>query len=255
MPGGLPPPSTDALGEPAPETGLIVKFDAATAIWKDQLGRDWSQAVRFSLPDEDVFAIDATSLAETAVFTHVGTTLFNMAVNPVSGTVYVSNTEAVNEVRFEGPGTFGGSTVQGHLAEARITVLDGASVLPRHLNKHIHYEFTPAPIGRQGPQPGDTDRDGDHAGRDHALRRGVRLVAHRRFRYHRARGRHVRPDAGERVLPDGERRRAERRRPRPGARAALRADAFRQRGVGRRPGRRDRNGAPPASQPRADRAS
>ena len=49
-----------------------------------------------------------------------------MAVNPVSGKVYVSNTEARNEVRFEGPGIFGGSTVQGHLAETRITVLDGA---------------------------------------------------------------------------------------------------------------------------------
>ena len=56
-----------------------------------------------------------------------------MATNPVSGKVYVSNTEARNEVRFEGPGTFGGSTVRGHLHEARITVLDGTAVNPRHL--------------------------------------------------------------------------------------------------------------------------
>ncbi len=34
----------------------------------------------------------------------VGTILFNMAVNPVNGKVYVSNTEAGNEERFEGPG-------------------------------------------------------------------------------------------------------------------------------------------------------
>src|SRR4029077_4671485 len=114
---------------------------------RDQLGRNWSSAVRFTLPDEDVFAIDANTLVQTDGYTHVGTTLFHMAVNPGTGSVYVSNTEARNEVRFEGPGTFGGSTVQGHLAESRITVLDGASVLPRHLNKHIHYEFTPAPIG------------------------------------------------------------------------------------------------------------
>ena len=52
--------------------------------------------------------------------------LFNMAVNPVSGKVYVTNTEARNEVRFEGPGIFGGTTVRGHLARGRITVLDGA---------------------------------------------------------------------------------------------------------------------------------
>src|SRR5262249_51347168 len=55
MPGGLPPPSMDAFGEPAPETGLIVKFDPVAGQWKDPLQRDWSQAVRFSLPDEDVF--------------------------------------------------------------------------------------------------------------------------------------------------------------------------------------------------------
>jgi len=50
-------------------------------------------------------------------------------------------------VRFEGPGTFGGSTVRGHLHEARITVLDGAAVVPRHLNKHIDYGVVPSPAG------------------------------------------------------------------------------------------------------------
>ena len=74
----------------------------------------------------------------------LGTTLFNMAVNPVTGKLYVSNTESVNDVRFEGPGNFGGSTVQGHLAEARITVISGSSVSPRHLNKHINYNVRPA---------------------------------------------------------------------------------------------------------------
>src|SRR6266545_3006994 len=42
-------------------------------------------------------------------------------------------------VRFEGPGIFGGSTVQGHLAETRVTVISGGAVTPRHLNKHIDY--------------------------------------------------------------------------------------------------------------------
>jgi YVTN family beta-propeller protein len=147
MPGGLPPPGTNAFGEQAPETGLIVKFDTASSQWRDPLGRNWTPAVRFSLPDQDVFAIDASSLAQTAVFTHVGTTLFNMAVNPATGALYVSNTEANNLVRFEGPGVFGGSTVQGHLAESRITVLTGSGVFPRHLNKHIDYDQMPAPVG------------------------------------------------------------------------------------------------------------
>ena len=61
--------------------------------------------------------------------------------------VYVSNTEAHNEVRFEGPGMFGGSTVQGHLAETRITVLSSSGVVPRHLNKHIVYSDLPALTG------------------------------------------------------------------------------------------------------------
>ncbi len=148
MPGGLPPPNANVEGRRGPETGLIVRFDRASGAWRDPLGRDWRNAVRFSLPDLDVFAIDAmaTPPVQTGAFAHVGTILFNMAVNPVSGTVYVSNTEARNEVRFEGPG-LGGSTVRGRLHQARITVLDGATVLPRHLNPHIDYGVVPSPPG------------------------------------------------------------------------------------------------------------
>jgi DNA-binding beta-propeller fold protein YncE len=138
-PGGNPGPATDSLNEPAPEVSLIVKYNNSTGHWEDELHRGWDNSVRFHLPDTDVFAVDANSLTETASFAHVGTTLFNMATNPVSGTLYVSNTEAMNNVRFEGPGTYAGHTVQGHLAEARITVISGETVAPRHLNKHIDY--------------------------------------------------------------------------------------------------------------------
>src|SRR5262249_7591460 len=93
----------------------------------------------FRLPDRDVFAINANTLTQTASFEHVGTTLFNMVTNPMSGKLYVSNTEAFNNVRFEGPGIFGGSTVQGHPAETRISIISGQSVTPRHLNKHLDY--------------------------------------------------------------------------------------------------------------------
>ena len=139
MPGGNPGPATDAGGEPAPKVSLIVKFNLASGHWEDELGRNWDNGVRFRLPDKDVFALDAESLAETAAFNHVGTTLFNMVTNPVSGHLYVSNSEANNLQRFEGPGAFGGSTVQGHLAEMRVTVIAGGNVQPRHLNKHIDY--------------------------------------------------------------------------------------------------------------------
>jgi len=145
-PGGLPAPNANVGGVNGPETGLVVKFNQAAGQWQDQLGRNWNNAVRFSLPDLDVFAINAmaTPPDQLASYAHVGTTIFNMTVNPVSGRVYVSNTDARNEVRFEGPGTIA-TTVRGHLAESRITILDGATVTPRHLNKHINYAVVPSP--------------------------------------------------------------------------------------------------------------
>jgi YVTN family beta-propeller protein len=138
-PGGNPGPATNAEGKQAPEVSLIVKFNNATGHWEDELKRVWDHAVRFKLPDTDVFAINANQLTQTASFAHVGTTLFNMVTNPSTGELYVSNTEAFNQVRFEGPGQFGGHTVQGHLAETHVTIINGSSVTPRHLNKHIDY--------------------------------------------------------------------------------------------------------------------
>src|SRR5688572_28940318 len=145
-PGGLPAPNASTNGEEGPETGLIVKHNGSA--WVDQVGRNWNNAIRFNLPDLDVFAINATATTPTqsASFAGVGTTIFNMVVNPVSGKLYVSNTEARNEVRFEGPGTIA-TTVQGRLAQARVTVISGSTVTPRHLNKHINYDVRPAPAG------------------------------------------------------------------------------------------------------------
>ena len=159
MPGGRPAPNVDCFGNPQAETGIIVKFNPAHNAWEDRLGRNWNNAVRFSLLDEDVFVIDAAGSppAEVGVpYTGVGTILFDMVTNPVTGKVYVSNTEARNEVRFEGPGTCPNNsrtntTVRGHLHEARITVLDGASVLPRHLNKHLD-------TAASYPNPGPTEK-------------------------------------------------------------------------------------------------
>ncbi len=139
-----PGPQTDAAGNPQPRTGLIVRWNGQH--WQDNGDPDtatapgtWDNRVRFSLPDYDVFQIDAmaTPVVRKRRFSGVGTTLFNMAVNPVNGALYVSNQEARNEVRFEGPGT-ASTTVRGHFVEARVTVIDSAgNVKPRHLNKHI----------------------------------------------------------------------------------------------------------------------
>jgi sugar lactone lactonase YvrE len=149
-PGGNLGPKTDASGEQAPEVSMIVKFNNATGHWQDPAGRVWDHAFRFKLPDTDVFAVDANGLTQKAAFAHVGTTLFNMVTNPATGELYVSNNEAQNLTRFEGPGIFGKSTVQGHLAESRVTIISGTTVNPRHLNKHIDYTKL---AGRPGFDP------------------------------------------------------------------------------------------------------
>ena len=162
LPGGLPGPNTNADGVLAPEVGLIVKWDPdagpgdsdpTTGKFTDGMGRDWNNGVRLRMPDKDVFAIDASTLEEVGFHATVGTTLFNMVTNPVTGTLYVSNTDSQNQHRFEGPGEFAGQTVQGHLAESRITIINnpnthvsnGGNVNSIHLNKHIDYDVLKAP--------------------------------------------------------------------------------------------------------------
>lgn len=133
--------STSADGVQAPATGLIVRFDGTA--WRDEVRNDWSSRVKFTLPDEDVFAIDAAAATPALGARHsgVGTTLFNMAVSPADGRLFVTNTEAFNEVRFEGSGRRGNTTVRGRIAESRVTVISPASgaVTPVHLNRHIDF--------------------------------------------------------------------------------------------------------------------
>lgn len=155
---GAPPPYTNHAGVPGPAPlSLIVRWDGEH--WVDEDGQVWDHGVNFSLPDKDVFAIDATQdppvLIESGEYASVGTVLFNMATNPVSGKVYVANTEALNEVRFEGAGVFTGERgVQGHIHESRITVIDPVSgaVTPRHLNKHIDYDECCDEVGNDEAQ-------------------------------------------------------------------------------------------------------
>jgi DNA-binding beta-propeller fold protein YncE len=149
--GGAPPPPPDSpyFGDPdIAERALVVRSANGSGPWLDELGRDWSDEIFFSLADKDVFAIDADANPPTAAvgveaFRGVGTTLFNMAVRPGTGSVFVTNSEARNEVRFE-PIEAGG--VQGHATEQRITVLANDSVSPVHVNPHIDYSVATGPL-------------------------------------------------------------------------------------------------------------
>jgi len=144
MPG---PAAIDLAGNtiPQPTTGLIVKWKPGSDgsyHWLDAYGTNFDSFVRVSLPDQDVFTIDANANPPTLTtsFAHVGTTLFNMVVNPTTGKVYVSNTDAHNEVRFEGH-TPGFTSVVGNEVDSRITVIDPASnaVTAANLNTHLDH--------------------------------------------------------------------------------------------------------------------
>ncbi len=150
---------------PQPPTGLIVKYKGGH--WLDTHGNPWDAAVKVTLPDQDVFAIDATANPPAPVssgaYAHVGTTLFNMAVNPKNGKVYVSNTDAHNDVRFEGH-TPGFTSVVGNIVDSRITVIDPASgaVTADNLNPHLdHAAGTGDPtLSRAFPQDLTVSKDG-----------------------------------------------------------------------------------------------
>jgi len=99
----------------------------------------WNEEVRFTLPDQDVFAIDVESLAVERAVSGVGTVIFGLAVQPGTGRTFAANTEANNLTRFEGPGAHSSSTVRGHLHESRISIIDAGAVTPVHLNDHVDY--------------------------------------------------------------------------------------------------------------------
>lgn len=172
-PAGMPGPGTllfDGQTILQPSTGLIVKRrlgpDGAYH-WIDAYGTIFDPFIRVNLPDKDVFAIDAAANPPAAVagttFAHVGTTLFNMVVNPRSGKVYVSNTDAHNDVRFEGH-TPGFTSVAGNAVDSRITVIDprAGTVTSNNLNMHIdHAAGTGDPaISAAFPQDLAVSRDG-----------------------------------------------------------------------------------------------
>ena len=150
--GGVPPfPPGSTPG--APDTGLVVTFNPGSGDWEDEIGNDWSFAVPFTLPDKDVFIINANAnppaLAGGAnSVSGVGTILNNLAVRPSNGKIFVSNIELFNNKRFvpliadfPNPGDLSG--VKGRAAKNRITVIDGTTPTPIHLNPHIDFTVSP----------------------------------------------------------------------------------------------------------------
>jgi YVTN family beta-propeller protein len=138
--GGLPKPSPKMAKKLplAPTTGLIVKWNGAG--WADERGNSkWSRFVPFTLADVDlvvVNAADATPQVEAEV-SGVGTTVGNSVLDPTTNRLYVVNTEAHNDVRFE-------PNLRGRFESTRIALVDfpagSGRVRNSDLNPHINLD-------------------------------------------------------------------------------------------------------------------
>jgi DNA-binding beta-propeller fold protein YncE len=133
-----------ALNDPPddlPKVGLIVRWEETASQWRDEIGQDWTHCLPYSLADDDLFIIDAATLAVTTV-KHLGTSLFDVSVNPATGKIYVPHTEARNFVRFEHP-----LGVEGHVVDNRLAIVDpaaGHALTLIDLNTHIDRGSDPA---------------------------------------------------------------------------------------------------------------
>jgi len=132
LPAGTQAPPAAGSGLPAaPAQGIIVRADDPT----------WAAQIPYTLPDNDVAQIDATTLSVTRYFRAVGTTNTAIAVHPTSGDLWVANTEARNLVRFE-------PNLRGHAIDSRVTkITTGASpvITPFDLNPGVNYALLPNP--------------------------------------------------------------------------------------------------------------
>jgi YVTN family beta-propeller protein len=124
-----PQPSPNNTNLPAaPQVGLIV--DAADP--------NWTNIVKYAMPDNDIVEIDTATLAILRYFPRVGTVNFAIAARPGSGDLYVANTDARNLTRFE-PVVRGGFVTN---QVSRVNITDG-TVTRFDLNTNFAYTNFP----------------------------------------------------------------------------------------------------------------
>ncbi len=134
--GGLPAPNPSGR----PNVGLVLKY--VNGHWVDEINRNFDNSHPYTLPDHDVAILDATAGVPAPQYVDgLGTLLFNLAVHPVSGKLYVTNTEALNQIRFE-------PALRGQFLRTRVSIVDPNVPAVRSLvdlNPHINYGVTPGP--------------------------------------------------------------------------------------------------------------
>lgn len=166
-----------------PFTSIIVKWRDCTGTtapeWCDDNNSSWNNFMDsvvgsagggtvMQMRDRDVAIIDADAAtpAVTGYVQSVGTLNFGIAVNPSTERLYVSNTDALNQIRFEsgvepsgdGQGNDNGIcegtepcavNLNGHLVDTRLTVITGTTANGFvNLNPHINYNADIATIDK-----------------------------------------------------------------------------------------------------------
>ncbi|HSU54135.1 MAG TPA: hypothetical protein VLT36_08770, partial [Candidatus Dormibacteraeota bacterium] len=125
------PPMNPNLPAP-PAVGLIVDAsDTNYTLPKTNI-------IQYAMPDNDVVEIDVATLSISRYFAHVGTVNLGLAVHPVSGDLYVANTDARNLVHFE-------PNVRSHAVDSRVTriAIGPGTVTAFDLNSNIDYGTLP----------------------------------------------------------------------------------------------------------------
>ncbi|MEO7297473.1 MAG: hypothetical protein ABI042_02715 [Verrucomicrobiota bacterium] len=124
------PPMNPSLPAP-PQVSLIV--DATDTNWTTV-----TNVIKYTMPDNDVVEISVSSNAVIRYFPRVGTVNLALAVHPVSGDLFVANTEARNLVRFE-------PNLRGHIVDNRVSKISigSGAVSPIDLNSNINYSILP----------------------------------------------------------------------------------------------------------------
>src|SRR3984957_298103 len=114
---------------PPPQVGLIIQWNDPT----------YSKNIKYTMPDNDVAIINTgVTPALAGYYSGVGTINLGIAVNPVTGDLYISNTDALNLTHFE-------TNLVGHFVNNRITEIQASTgtVTPYDLNPGINYSILP----------------------------------------------------------------------------------------------------------------
>jgi DNA-binding beta-propeller fold protein YncE len=122
-------PAMNPALPPPPIAGLIVL--ASDPTWNPSV-------VTYTMPANGVAAITTGATPSISYYSYVGTVNLGLAVNPVTGDIYVANTDALNTINFE-------ENLCGHFVNNRITqilVATGA-ITPFDLNPAIAYGCAP----------------------------------------------------------------------------------------------------------------